>query len=286
MPYFMDRHDLAGATAGDIAAAHVLDLAVQDRYAVRYVHYWFDYDRQHAFCLASGPSADAVEAVHRSSHGLIANRVIEVDEGDVARFLGAFVPRPVGEAYEDSAFRAILFTDLAGSTRFTQELGDNAVVEVVRRHDEIVGEALGRTHGTLVKRTGDGAMASFPSAADAVAAAVRIRAAMDAAAEAGAMPLAVRIGIAAGEPVSDGQDLFGSAVNLAARLSMRAAPGTILVSDVVREAIGDDPRFRFGRPRAVRLKGFARPVRASQVLPEVPPARPLPEPGALVVAGA
>jgi len=117
MPYFMDRHDLTDATADDIAAAHVQDVAVQDRYGVRYVHYWFDFARQHAFCLASGPSAEAVATVHRVTHGLVANRIIQVEEGDVARFMGGIEPHPVGEAYEDTAFRAILFTDLAESTR-------------------------------------------------------------------------------------------------------------------------------------------------------------------------
>lgn len=265
MPYFMDRHDLADATADDIAAAHVQDVAVQDRYGVRYVHYWFDYARQHAFCLASGPTAEAVDAVHRVSHGLVANRIIAVDQGDVARFMGGIEPHPVGEAYEDTAFRAILFTDLADSTRFTERLGDAAVMSVVRRHDDIVRDALHGTGGTLVKRTGDGAMASFRSAASAVEAAVRIQSALRIAEAAGEMPLGVRIGIAAGEPVSDGRDLFGSAVNLAARLSSRSAPRSILVSDVVRE-LSVEAGYRFGKARSVRLKGFDAPVRASEVL--------------------
>jgi len=79
------------------------------------------------------------------------------------------------------------------------------------------------------------------------------------------MPLGVRIGIAAGEPVTDGHDLFGSAVNLAARLSSRSAPRSILVSDVVRE-LASESGYRFGRARSVRLKGFDAPVRASEVI--------------------
>lgn len=265
MPYFMDRHDLTDATADDIAAAHVQDVAVQDRYGVRYVHYWFDFARQHAFCLASGPSAEAVATVHRVTHGLVANRIIQVEEGDVARFMGGIEPHPVGEAYEDTAFRAILFTDLAESTRFTERTGDAAVMSVVQTHDEIVLDALHGTGGTLVKRTGDGAMASFRSAASAVEAAVRIQSTLRVAEAAGEMPLGVRIGIAAGEPVTDGHDLFGSAVNLAARLSSRSAPRSILVSDVVRE-LASEAGYRFGQARSVRLKGFDAPVRASEVI--------------------
>lgn len=133
----MDRHDLQGATAAGIAAAHMRDVAVQDRYGIRFVHYWFDYERQHAFCLAEGPSADTVDAVHRVSHGLVANQIIEVDATAVTGFMGAIVPRPVGEASVDTAFRAILFTDIEGSTRMTQRLGDAAAMAVVRRHDGV-----------------------------------------------------------------------------------------------------------------------------------------------------
>jgi class 3 adenylate cyclase len=264
MPYFMDRHDLEGATAADIAAAHVRDVATQDAYGVRYVHYWFDFERQHAFCLAEGPDAATVDEVHRVSHGLVANQIIEVDAGSVAAFMGAIVPRPLGEAYVDTAFRAILFTDLAGSTSMTQRLGDTAAMAVVRRHDDVVRDAVRRTGGTIVKHTGDGLMASFAAAGDAIEAAVLIQHGHHEAEAAGEMPLAVRVGIAAGEPVADGNDLFGSAVQLAARLASRAAPRTILVSELVRDLASID-EVGFGGARSLRLKGFPDLVRAFEV---------------------
>ena len=67
MPYFMDRHELAGVTAADVAAVHMSDLGVQDKYGVQFVNYWFDYELQHAFCLAKGPTEEAVETVHAGS---------------------------------------------------------------------------------------------------------------------------------------------------------------------------------------------------------------------------
>lgn len=88
VPLFIDRHDLSDASAADVAAAHVEDEKVQGRYGVEYVTYWFDYDRQRAFCLASGPDRDAVLAAHRESHGLLPSEVIEVDGAEVQRFLG------------------------------------------------------------------------------------------------------------------------------------------------------------------------------------------------------
>ncbi|CAN5571413.1 hypothetical protein BH23CHL7_BH23CHL7_10360 [soil metagenome] len=263
MPYYMDRHDLQGATPDDIAAAHTRDVAVQQQYGVEYVTYWFDYERQHAFCFARGPSRTAVEAVHREAHGQLAAAVIDVDEAAVARFMGGLASHAVGEAYEDSAFRAILFTDMVGSTDLTQRLGDAGAMAVLRRHDEIVREQLAARAGSEIKHTGDGIMASFRSAVGAIECAVAVqRSCADAGHD---VPISVRIGIAAGEPVAQDGDLFGSVVQLAARLTARAAPGGIVVSAAVRD-LAQGKGFRFAGDRRARLKGFAEPVRLDEVL--------------------
>lgn len=265
MPYFMDRHDLVGASAEDIAAAHTADVAIQERYGVDYVTYWFDYARQHAFCLARGPDREAVDAVHRAAHGNLATEIIDVEEAAVARFMGGLASHEPGEAYEDSAFRAILFTDLVGSTDLTQRLGDAAAMSVLRRHDSIVRDAINASGGTEIKHTGDGIMASFRSVVGAVQSAVTIQRAFADAASQGEMPTNVRIGIAAGEPVAEADDLFGAAVQLAARVTARAKPGSILVSAAVRDlALGKG--FQFATASTARLKGFIEPVRMAEVL--------------------
>jgi hypothetical protein len=69
VPFFMDRHEFVGLSAEEAALAHLKDLKIQGRYGVRFLTYWFDEERQTAFCLAKAPSADAVEEVHRASHG-------------------------------------------------------------------------------------------------------------------------------------------------------------------------------------------------------------------------
>lgn len=259
----MDRHELSGATAADLAAAHLKDLDAQARYGVEYVNYWFDYERQHAFCLAKGPDAEAVEAVHRDAHGQVANRIMEVQEAEVRRFMGGIDSHRPGEVYVDTAFRVILFTDLEGSTRLTQELGDDDAMIILRRHDRIVRDAIEHEGGTVVKHTGDGAMASFRAATGALEAAVVIQRGVSNAEVTGLVPLRVRIGIAAGEPVSEAGDLFGAVVQLAARLCGKAAPGSILVASGVRDLV-IGKRFVFGTMRNLRLKGFDGAVRACQ----------------------
>lgn len=112
MPLYMDRHDLPEVTAEDVAQAHIRDLEIQDRYGVRYLTYWFDATTGNVFCLADAPSADAAEAVHRESHGLVAHTMIEVDGRIVSEFLGKVHEPSPGEPWVATAFRTILFTDM------------------------------------------------------------------------------------------------------------------------------------------------------------------------------
>jgi class 3 adenylate cyclase len=264
VPFFMDRHEFVGLSAEEAALAHLKDLKIQGRYGVRFLTYWFDEERQTAFCLAKAPSADAVEEVHRASHGYMAYQIIEVDEPMVARFMGGILEHPPGEVYVEAAFRTILFTDIVESTSLTQRLGDAGAMAMVRAHDEIVRGTLERHRGSEVKHTGDGLMAAFPSVVSAIESAVEIQRRI---AEEGTGPIAirVRIGMAAGEPVTERNDLFGATVQLAARLCSRADPGGILVAGAVHDlALGKGFAFR-SRGR-LRLKGFDSAMPAFEVV--------------------
>lgn len=135
---------------------------------------------------------------------------------------------------------------------------------VVRAHDRIVRDAFVRRGGSEVKHTGDGIMAAFPSVASAIQAGVDIQRGAAQANERSDTNFRVRIGIAAGEPVTESNDLFGAVVQLASRLCQRAQPDEVLVPGAVRElAMGKG--FTFVRRGTVRLKGFAEPVRIFQV---------------------
>lgn len=83
MPLFMDVHQhVDGLTAEAVAGAHQRDLAVQEAHGVRYLQYWFDEGSGKVFCLVDAPSADAATAVHREAHGLVADEIIPVTEGE------------------------------------------------------------------------------------------------------------------------------------------------------------------------------------------------------------
>ena len=259
MALFLDRHNVPGATAAEVAAAHELDLALQDKYHVRYVTYWFDEGEGSVFCLAEGPDRESLEAVHRDAHGLVADNIIEVGEGPINAFLGDVPRHPPGEPYVESAVRAIVFTDLCDSTQQTQELGDQGFMVFLREHDEIVRTALRDRSGREVKHTGDGIMASFASVAAAVEAGLDMQRCLRRRNADADRPLHIRIGISAGEPVTEGDDLFGATVQLSARLCAVASRGGIAVSNAVRElclgkSLGFDSMGNF------ELKGFPEPV--------------------------
>src|SRR5215208_6488542 len=77
MPIFLDRHDLKGLTAADIAEAHRQDLETQTRYGVRFLTYWFDEARGNGFCLIDAPDSETAMRVHHEAHGNVATDVIE-----------------------------------------------------------------------------------------------------------------------------------------------------------------------------------------------------------------
>lgn len=82
MPLFMDVHDhIDGLTSEGAARAHQADLATQAKYDVKYLRYWFDESTGKVFCLIDAPSREAAIAVHRESHGLVADSLVEVKEG-------------------------------------------------------------------------------------------------------------------------------------------------------------------------------------------------------------
>ncbi len=271
MALFMDIHTVDGATAQDVANAHMADMDVQGRYDVEYLKYWFNEGCGKLFCLVEAPDAEAARCVHEEAHGMTAEKLIEVHPDLVDGFMGDSAVNSVGaalmpgETQRDTGVRAVMFTDIVGSTELTSKYGDDAAVTILKAHNEIVRKALKDNRGREVKHTGDGIMASFLSAAKAVRCACQIQEAIDERNAAGGdHPLTVRIGISAGEPVEDADDLFGSTVQLAARLCASAKPGEVLVSNVITDlCLGKGLMFQDAGPR--ELKGFDGPVHTHAV---------------------
>jgi class 3 adenylate cyclase len=267
----MDIHNLPeGTTPEDIAKAHAKDMETQRKYGVEYSKYWVNESGKKLFCLVHAPNAEAAECVHREAHGMTAEKLIEIQPELAEGFLGGVETNSAGAAIftgggadaRDPGIRTVVFTDVVNSTTLTQSLGDEAALAILGVHDAIVRDALSTLGGREVKHTGDGIMASFVSAASAVRCAIQIQRELDKDAQANPeRPLKVRVGAAVGEPVEQNNDLFGSTVQLAARLCAHAQPEQILVSNAIPDlCIGKG--LLFEELGEVVLKGFGYPVRA------------------------
>lgn len=272
MPLYLDIHTVPGVGADDLRKAHLADLDIQARHGVDYQRYWHNEKCGKAFCLVEAPSADAARRVHRESHGLVAEKIIEVDPDMVDGFLGAgevdsggamWLP---GRRERDTAVRSVMFTDLVGSTELAQRLGDDVAFELITLHDVIVRAAVAQHDGRVIKHTGDGIMAVFVSPVQAVRAGCQIQSAVGALVpDEGRPGFQVRIGAAAGEPIERDSDFFGSTVNLAARLCAHADPGTVLVTNGIAElCLGKG--MKFADMRTAELKGFDEPIRLREVV--------------------
>ncbi len=270
MPLYMDIHSIDPATPWeDIAKAHLADVRVQGDHDVDYLKYWFNQDCGKLFCLVDAPSKEAAHCVHGQAHGLLAEKLIEVDPDLIDSFMGsvgvnaggaALIPGASNETQRDSGVRTVMFTDIVDSTAICSQHGDDVAVAMLAVHDELVRGALGANNGREVKHTGDGIMAAFLSPACAVRSACEIqRGLADHNGNGADHPIVVRIGISAGEPVDQANDLFGSTVQLAARLCAQADPGQILVSNVVADlCIGKG--LKFDDAGDAVLKGFETPI--------------------------
>lgn len=272
MPIYMDIHpDLGDVTEEDIKSAHQRDLDVQEDYGVRFLTYWFNSPEGHAFCLVEAPNEESAVQVHKASHGLVPHKVIEVERPTVSQFMGnwerniPFEARVAGPGSQiDTGLRAIMFTDLEGSTDVSSRMGDRRAMEKIEYHDETVRTALEESGGREIKHTGDGIMASFTYVSRAAECAIRIQKQYENVEEPREPGNRVRIGISAGEPVDQSDDMFGAAVNLASRICGHADPGQILASSAVRDlSIGKG--IEFADKGVIALKGFDEPVRLYEI---------------------
>jgi DNA-binding NarL/FixJ family response regulator/class 3 adenylate cyclase len=187
-----------------------------------------------------------------------------------------------------SGTTTIVFTDLSRSTQTLSAIGDDEYASLFAVTVAMWRSEIERRRGRVGKLLGDGVMALFESSYDAVVSAI----AMQQAAGRGELRefTGLRIGVNVGEVVDEGDDIFGRAIVLARRLCDAAGPGQILVSDLVRQLVGNRTDVTFASVPSVELAGFDEPVRAFEIawspLPEAAPLRVVvAEDAALIRAG-
>jgi len=181
----------------------------------------------------------------------------------IASFLfgpdAALPPRPTVEALQGTAI--ILFADIAGSTALTERLGDAAFREKARELDEALRRAITSNGGTAIdgKLLGDGVLATFGAAREAIACASAIH---NVGSHEG---LPLHVGIHAGDVIRESNNVYGGAVNIASRVASEAAAGETLVSATVRDLARTSAGVSFEDRGERELKGVGEPVRVFAV---------------------
>lgn len=181
----------------------------------------------------------------------------EAPSQDEAARLGEDARRRIRARASPEGIVTILFTDIVGSTRLRQRLGDDAAQELFREHNRILRAQIEKHGGFEVKTYGDGFMVAFASVVSALACATDIqRSIAEHNREHPGQELQVRIGLNCGQVIKEEEDFFGSAVVIAARLGDLAKGGQILVSEMVRGLAGVWQRIRYVHHGRRHLKGL------------------------------
>jgi len=190
---------------------------------------------------------------------VLEDRSVSTETAVLNRFLDDVTEQPSAPAFPQGT-AIILFADIADSTALTEKLGDAAFREKARELDVALRDAIASNGGTAIKGKllGDGVLATFGAAREAIACAQAMH---DAGSYAG---LPLHVGIHAGDVIRDANNVYGGAVNIAARVASEAAAGETLVSGTVRELAAGEG-FLFADIGEVVPKGFEEPVRLYEV---------------------
>jgi class 3 adenylate cyclase len=150
---------------------------------------------------------------------------------------------------------AILFADISGSTAIYDRLGNEQALQLISRTLGILIQEMNKHLGTLIKTIGDEIMCTFPDAATAVKAACAMQAAINAQRPGGERPLYIRIGLHYGEVIQDGTDVFGDAVNVAARITAITRARQIMTTRAAVEALPQELRDKARELKRAELRG-------------------------------
>src|SRR5665213_692154 len=244
MPIYMDVHIVPGVKAKDVAEAHSKDLIHQVEHRCKCMTYWIDQERESVFCLVEAPDHQAVEEMHRKAHGLMPNKIIEVDSTLVSSFLGriydpesAVISEGGLKVFSDSSFRILLVTRITDPNLLRYQLGAEKAHELLESHNNIIRKNLALHGGLEAEHEGSSFIISFSSASKAVACALAIQQEMQ---DERVDAINFRIAINAGEPVEKSNELFGDTIQFADNMCFIAGNFQIAVASGVKELVAKD----------------------------------------------
>jgi AraC-like DNA-binding protein len=231
----MDFHDLPdGVTAKDIAEMHQADLKIEHKYNCRGLTYWCDEKRQTAFCLIEAPNQEAIKELHEKSHGAVPQRIIEVNDTLVESFLGRIEDPENTQNTQlnivtDSAFRILMVINLKKKKLRTENI--ETLHAAIRGYKKSIINIVSKHKGRMVKQKSNSFLMSFTSATNAVESAIRIQELHNCVIT---PDLEFKVGISAGNPVTNGDSIFEDTVKKAEYLTF-VTNGKIILTPEVKD---------------------------------------------------
>lgn len=242
MPVYMDLHIIPDVNAMDVAKAHRLDMLAQNDFQCKCMTYWVDESKGHVYCLIEAPEKEAIIKLHSKAHGLVPNRVIEVQSSLVDSFLGRIsdpadaVTTEEGLKYfSESSFRILLAITLNDQVLMKHLWGKEKAQELMKQQVDMVRTELATYNGQEAEYKGHGFIASFTSATQALNCALSIQEKTQALSN--EKDTGLRISINAGEPVTKNENLFGDTIQTAERICFIAKDHRIGIAASVKDIL-------------------------------------------------
>lgn len=222
MPIYMDRHDISDEnTAEHVAKIHQDDLKIEHKYGCKGFTYWYDEDRNAAFCLIEAPNKKAIQKMHDEAHGGIPHLIIEVNEKVVESFLGR-ISDPVKSQNEDlniindPAFRVIMMLE---TSNYFNQVEANQFSLFAQKFHNSASKTFKRFNGRIVKQDNNHYLVSFKSVTDAILCALKMQSKFKyITPKFDLSNRRLKIGISAGIPVTEKESIFGEAITKATRM--------------------------------------------------------------------
>jgi AraC-like DNA-binding protein len=255
----MDRHFIQGATAKAVAEAHQLDLKNQDKYKCKAMTYWFEENSGIAFCLIEAPDENAVIEMHKNSHGLVPNQIIEVDGNIVKLFLGRISDPETTKGLKEfenfineTGYRTIVKIKLRYKLFLKLMYGEDKAMETIGYLNNLIQESIKRYDGREVENADEGFMASFTSASNSVKCALEIKENFEKFNKNSGCNISAAIGLCSGPPITDRSIFFGDTIKLAERLCDIADGNKVILSSTVGD-VYNERRLDVLNDKAVKI---------------------------------
>lgn len=234
MPLFMDYHQFDNVTIEEVKNAHIADLKIQNEYGVKYHQFWVNEDAGSVFCLMEGPDKETCEHVHRLAHGEVACAITEIQQGFYQLAMGNTVKSPGGvvtytTGEVDAAYRSILVVSVRAQTSAIDSRDvKNLLIPTWAK--ELVMENFEEFNGRKIQWGDDDSLiAIFNDAKVAFTCANSIQEALSSKSEMKPM-IIFKMGLSAGQPVTENGDFFDKVLKLSHRLCNAARENQLLVS--------------------------------------------------------